>query len=297
MLRRWIIYPLQGMFAALGYAVLAALPLDAASALGAWAGRTFGPRLRAHQTAHDNLRRIMPELGETERAAIIRGMWENLGRTVAEYPHIRKFDPYAENGRIEVVGLEHMEALWNDDKPGLLFGGHLANWEVASLAVTRRGWNLHVAYRALNNPLVDRLLRRGRDAFDAGLFPKGPVGAKMALKALSNGEHVAMLVDQKMNDGIPVPFMGVDAMTAPAVARFALRYDCPVVPVQVERLQGARFRITFYPDLEKPETGDRQKDTEAIMAKVNDYLGSWIRRHPEQWLWVHRRWPAEGSEG
>jgi KDO2-lipid IV(A) lauroyltransferase len=104
---------------------------------------------------------------------------------------------------------------------------------------------------------------------------------------------MAMLVDQKMNDGISVPFLGLDAMTAPAVAQLAYRYECPLVPGRVERLGGAHFRVSFYPPLEKPDSGDRQADIEALMGMVNATLGDWVRERPEQWLWIHNRWPAE----
>lgn len=100
-----------------------------------------------------------------------------------------------------------------------------------------------------------------------------------------------MLVDQKMTDGIAVPFFGRDAMTAPALAQFALKYDAPIIPVRSERLEGARFRITFYPELKTPKTGDRHADILAIMTNVNASMESWIRERPEQWLWLHRRWP------
>jgi KDO2-lipid IV(A) lauroyltransferase len=117
------------------------------------------------------------------------------------------------------------------------------------------------------------------------MVPKGPAGARQALSLLSKGKRLGMLIDQKMNDGIAVPFFGRDAMTAPALARFAQRYECPAVPVRLERLGGARFRVSFLPPLDI--TGS---DTE-VMARANRIIEAWIRERPEQWLWIHRRWP------
>jgi len=94
-----------------------------------------------------------------------------------------------------------------------------------------------------------------------------------------------------MNDGIPIPFFGRPAMTAPALAEFALRFDCPVVPARVERLRGARFRITLYPPMDLPRTGDRRADVVAIMTKINAVIEEWVRERPDQWLWLHNRWP------
>jgi KDO2-lipid IV(A) lauroyltransferase len=123
------------------------------------------------------------------------------------------------------------------------------------------------------------------------LIPKGPAGARLLLRSLKGGKHLGMVVDQKMNDGIAIPFFGRDAMTAPALAELALRFDCPVVPVRVERLEGARFRITIDPPLDLDVTGERRADITAAMVKVNALIESWVREHPEQWLWLHNRWP------
>ncbi|MGH6975804.1 MAG: lysophospholipid acyltransferase family protein, partial [Stellaceae bacterium] len=113
------------------------------------------------------------------------------------------------------------------------------------------------------------------------------------LRHLHQGGHVAMLVDQKMNDGIAVPFFGRDAMTAPAIARLALRFNCPIVPVRVERLTGAHFRFTVLPRLELTDRRDTADNVLATMTRITALLEEWIVARPEQWLWLHRRWPPE----
>jgi KDO2-lipid IV(A) lauroyltransferase len=148
---------------------------------------------------------------------------------------------------------------------------------------------LPVVYRAPNNPWADALLRRFRDAPLS--IPKGPEGARALLRLIRAGGHAGILVDQKMNDGIPVPFFGRTAMTAPAVAQLGLRQGCVLVPSRTERLNGARFRITLYPPLDLHPTGDRVADELAVMTRINRLIEGWIRDHPEQWLWLHRRWP------
>ncbi len=100
-----------------------------------------------------------------------------------------------------------------------------------------------------------------------------------------------MLIDQKMNDGIPIPFFGHDAMTAPAVAQLALKFRCPVLPTRAERLGGARFRLTVLQPIKLPDTGNREADIRTLMTQINNMLESWIIERPEQWLWLHRRWP------
>jgi KDO2-lipid IV(A) lauroyltransferase len=256
-------------------------------------GRTIGPKLRVSQNARRELAVVFPDLSTSEIETTVDRMWDNLGRTAGEHPHLAKFDPFKKNSRIEVIGMEIIEQLRDDDLPGLLFSGHMANWELMPLASTKIGLLLHLVYRRANNPFFDRLVQKGRAGTGGQYFAKGTEGSKDILRALKKGDHLAMLVDQKMNDGISIPFMGRDAMTAPALAQLALRYNCPVVPVQIERLGGAHFRVTVHPILELPDSGDRQADIAALMTTVNAQLGDWIKQRPEQWLWVHNRWPNE----
>ncbi len=265
------------------------LPIDWASALGGWIGRTIGPHLGQSRKATRNLTRAFPGNSEAENRRIILGMWDNLGRVIAEYPHLPRICARLEGGRVEIEGLDIVRALTTDGKPGILFGGHIANWEVQPFIARHTGLELGLIYRAPNNEWVDRLLRRLRDT--PLLFRKGSEGAKALFSLLKQGGHAAMLVDQKMNDGIAVPFFGRDAMTAPAIAQFAVRLGCVLVPVRTERLHGARFRITVFPPLDIPATGDRAADERAIMVRINEILEDWIRKRPEQWLWLHRRWP------
>jgi KDO2-lipid IV(A) lauroyltransferase len=172
----------------------------------------------------------------------------------------------------------------------IFFSGHIANWEIGMLAGVQYGISVAQIYRAANNPLMDRMIARFRS--DRGEFiPKGAVGARRAITALRRGTHLALLADQKMNDGIPVPFFGRPAMTAPALAVLALRFDCDVLPLRVERLDGARFRVTVFPPLPLARSGEPHADAAALMVRVNATLEAWIRDRPEQWLWVHRRWP------
>jgi Kdo2-lipid IVA lauroyltransferase/acyltransferase len=275
------------------YLAIRTLPLDVASAIGGWLGRTFGPRLGPTRIARGNLSAAFPDKSSAEIEAIIRGMWDNLGRVAFEYPHLDRFRFFDGDGRIEVLGIERFDAMRDDGQPGIMFSGHLGNWELLGPAAAARGAPLNLVYRAPNNPRLQWLFDLRRSG-GANMLAKGADGAKQALKLLRNGAHFAMLVDQKMNDGVPAPFFGRDAMTAPALALFALRFRCPVLPARVERLGGARFRITVLPPMEFTWTGDRHADVLAAMTKVNAVIEQWIRERPEQWLWLHRRWPDSG---
>lgn len=297
-LRRWLLYPLQAVLAYALYGLCAALPVAWASALGGGLARRVGPYLRVSQRARRNLALVFPEMTGQQQETLIAAMWDNLGRTLAEHPHLDRLWADATagqggrqggGGRIEIVGREWLP------RPGggacLMFSAHLANWELLPAGAAREGLALTSVYRRPNNPLLHRLMTRHRRVGQGELVPKGREGARALIAALARGGTVAMLVDQKMNDGIAVPFFGLPAMTAPAIAQLALKFRCPVIPVRTERLSGARFRFTLFPPLELPDTGNRTADTLALMTGINAMVEGWIRARPEQWLWIHQRWP------
>jgi KDO2-lipid IV(A) lauroyltransferase len=285
----WV-YRIEAWIAAASIRVVGLLSLDRASALGGALARMVGPRLGVSKRARLNLRAAMPELSDDDIERIVRGMWDNLGRVAFEYPHLAKFDVSANNGRIEVHGYDHVARAVGEKRSIVFVGAHLGNWELAALSAGRYGLDVASIYRAANNPLVDAMLARLRGGYGE-LIPKGATASRRAMATLRRGGHVAMLVDQKLNNGIAVPFFGRPAMTVPTPALLALHYDCDVLPARVERLKGAHFRLTVYPPLPLPRSGDRDADALALMTGINQMIESWIRERPEQWFWLHRRWP------
>lgn len=290
---RWlrsIKHGIEAGFALLAFGLFRILPPDTASAFGGWLLRRVGPKLGAARRVNRNLDLALPGLTDQEKQAIARGMWDNLGRVIAEYAHLSRLWN-EKTGRVTLVNAGALQTLLNDGQPAILFGGHLANWELCAIGAGRHGLPLGLVYRAPNNPLVHWLIKRARSAGGGTLIPKGAAGGRQIMNQLKAGGHIAMLLDQKMNDGIAVPFFGHDAMTAPAAAQLALRFRCPLVPIQVERLGGARFRITIEDPIPLPDSGDKAADTRAVMLAINARLEAWIRQNPAQWLWVHSRWP------
>jgi len=270
-----------------GWALFAVLPLDWASALGGWLARTVGHHLKVNLLARRNLHQIFPKMSEEELTRTMAEVWDKLGRVVGEFPHLKQITAQ----RLEIIGAEYVEAMRTDGKPGILISAHFGGWELSGPIAQHLGLPVHVIYRAANNPWVENLFRKGRGIAAESFIAKGSPGARKALRVLSDGGHLGMLVDQKMNDGISVPFLGREAMTAPAVAHFALKYHCPVVPGRIERLQGAHFRVTFEPPIIQTETGNRDHDARAMMLAINEMIERWVRQKPGQWLWLHQRWP------
>lgn len=272
------------------FALLRALGPSRASDLGGWVGRTLGPRLPVSRVAEVNLRIAFPDRDAGWRRATVRATWDNLGRVGGELPVLPALMDRAD--AIEVEGLAHFQAMAEAGGPAILFSGHFANWEVLLPAAARHGVAAGVVYRAIGNPLIDRMLMAIRSDAMGGqalMLPKGAAGARETLAHLRRGGVVGMLMDQKMNDGIPALLFGRAAMTAPALAHLALRFRCPVIPARAERLGPARFRIVVEKPLALPDTGDRHADIAALTQAVNDTLERWIRARPGEWLWLHRR--------
>lgn len=292
--RRFVMHPLEAAAAVTVYGVFAVLGVDAASNIGGLLGRAIGPLLPVNRRAVTNLRRAMPELTPAEITDIMRAMWDNLGRVMAEYPHLERIARDAGNGgRVAITGAEHIAAIRDADAACILVSGHFSNFELFGLTARAYGIPFAYIYRAANNPIIDRLLRRIRRLSEDDIVPKGAEGARKAIEVLRGGRRLAILVDQKMNDGIAVPFFGRPAMTAPAAAQLGLRFDCPIIPARMERTTGCRFRLSFYPALEPPASGDRHADVMTVMTRLNAMLEAWIRERPAEWLWVHNRWPDE----
>lgn len=296
MSRPWWRRHLTDRLEAAGFGLMLALfrrlGLDRASSFGGWLGRWIGPLTRAHATARANLRAAFPDQSPDWIARTLARMWDNLGRVIAEYPHL----PQILAERVELRGVENLVMMREDGLPGICWSGHLGNWELVPLLAAQHGVPLTSIYRAPNNPRVDRLVRAVRTAsgMPVDLVPKGAQGAKQLMGALKRGDHIGLLIDQKLNEGTAIDFFGRPAMTSTAIAQFALHFNCPVVGGRVERIGGAWFRAIVSEPKLYPQGST--KDPEAVRVILEDVqrdLEGWIRKAPEQWLWPHRRWPKE----
>ncbi len=275
-------------------ACLRALGPVRASNLGGAVARAIGPFLPVSRVAEANLRRALPEADAAARRRIIRAVWDNLGRTMAELPHVAALAQTASGPGWTLAIHPATQAVLAGDQGAIFFTAHLANWEmlvrVSRDLVPRFG----LFYRAPRNQAANRLAHMLRQqAGGPGLqqFPKGAAGARASLHFLRQRGVLGVLADQKLNDGISVPFFGHPAMTSPAVASLALKFALPVVPARVARLGPARFHVEIGAPLAFTPTHDRHADIAALTARINAEIEAWVRERPGEWLWLHRRWP------
>jgi KDO2-lipid IV(A) lauroyltransferase len=273
-------------------ALVRLLPVEAASSLGAAVFATLGPLTGLHRTVTRNIELAFPEMEPAERARIAHLSWEHLGRMAAEFTMLDRLTPAS--GRIEVVGGEALRNLAKDNVSAVLISGHFSNFEIMAAAIVDSGLRCQITYRAANNPYFDARIVRARRSYGVTLFsPKGVDGSRELLQAMNRGESVAFLNDQKFGDGIPSPFFGRLAYTAFAPTRMALRGDGRLVPMSVQRVKGARFRVVVHEPIVLERTGDRKADLAAGVAQVNAFVEARVRERPEEWWWVHKRWPNE----
>jgi Kdo2-lipid IVA lauroyltransferase/acyltransferase len=276
-------------------ALLRLLPIDWASGFGGWALRRLGPLTKEHKIALAGVKLAFPDLTDQERARIVRGHWDNLGRTAIEFVMMDRI--LGEKDRIEV---EDAEIVLDQVRRGgglILISGHFANWEAMSAAASLVGVEALVSYRAANNPYVDARLVRARAEHGIHLHaPRGRRGARRLVEALETGGVLGFLNDQRDMHGVEAPLFGHPAQTAPGPARLALAHGAAIVPVGVQRTRGARFRVRPYPPIPVDRTGDREADVRTVVSRINAFMEARIRERPEQWLWSHRRWPWEVYE-
>ncbi len=275
-------YRLEFFLLKIFFLILKFFPIDLASKVGGFLGKTIGPKSSANKTAIDNFCKAFPEQDINEVNHNLLKMWENFGRTIAEYPFLHIFR--GETNKITIEGEENLKKI--DGISSIIFSGHFANWEVMATVIASKS-DLALVYRAPNNPLVDNVIREFRRAISLDQVRKGPRGAKELISFINKGTNLGMLVDQKQNDGVPIPFFGREAMTPTAIAKLSLKYKLCLIPVTIKRIGGTKFHIKVHTKL---DINLEKDDTVCVMKKINQFLEIAIKENPSQWLWMHKRW-------
>jgi KDO2-lipid IV(A) lauroyltransferase len=256
--------------------------------------RTVGPFLPEHRIGRANLVAAFPEKSPAEIEAILRGVWDNLGRVAAEIAHLDHIcsgDPHRRNYiDYSPDNIARFLRVKDDGKPALVFAAHLANWELPAVIAASDGLEAVVLYRRPNlGAIADAViaLRRGL----MGEMVASSMAAPVVLAdALRRGKHVAMLVDQHYGRGVEVTFFGRKCKANPLIAMLAREIECPIHGTRVIRLPGNRFAGEISEEVPPVRDRDGRVDIQGTMQAITDVIEGWVREHPEQWLWLHRRW-------
>jgi KDO2-lipid IV(A) lauroyltransferase len=262
--------------------------LKIASSLGGLLLYIYGTFSKRNKIALSNLSIVFPDKTTSEKRKILRKMWFHFGRVIGEFPHLGSIR-MENNKDIHIEGINNLLGSLNKYKNCLFFSAHIGNWELTSHLLTERGHRIHFIYRAPNNKFVDDLLRKIRLNYGVNLIRKGSSGAKECIKVLNKkGGNIGMLIDQKMNDGIETNFFNQKVKSAPAIAKFALKYHCPIIPAVCFRLRSVKFRISYLTPI-TPEKIKKLGNEKKVMNYLNKYLEDWITENPHQWIWFHNR--------
>jgi KDO2-lipid IV(A) lauroyltransferase len=257
--------------------------------------RIVGPMLPENRMARGSIAAAFPEKTAAEHEAILRGAWDNFAMVVVEFLFLAEladeFDPaHPAEGKVTVAGLDHFASLRDDGKPAVIIAAHLANWEILGVVAHKFGLQTVLPFRAPGNMhLADDVLAQ-REALMGTLVESGRGASFEIAAALDRGEHLGMLVDQRLARGLDLPFFGRPAQTNPLAAKFARAYDCPVHGARAIRMPGGRLHLELTPPIHLPRDADGLVDVEAGTLMINQIVEGWVREHPEQWFWLHNRW-------
>jgi len=302
--KKTILYPIETFFVYFFFYFFKIIPIDWSSSIAGYLMRYIGPRLKTSRTvALPNLSLAFPNLTNIEKTTILKDMWENLGRVIGELPHL--MDICNDATRIHYKGFDYVynQTSGERKKPLMLIAGHLGNWELLPVLTSSYHIKSTMIYRPPNNKYVDHLLRQARHAGEyMRLVNKGPQGAKALIKALRKNEMIGMLIDQKMDTGVKIKFLGTDAITANAPAEFAIKYQADILITRAIRIKNAYFEVEIAPPfdikafIKKHEDKPLKEQVLILTQIINDQLGEWIKENPSQWLWTHRRWTHRPSK-
>src|SRR5690606_265141 len=225
---------------------------------------------------------------------IARDMWANMARLAVEYVFIDKlfdFDPEASQpGRVEVSGIDLFLRIRDEKKPHIMFTAHIGNFEFLPIAAATYGLDVTSLFRPPNNPFIADYIHRTRQSAMGGLVPSRAGAALQLARILESGGNVGALVDQKFRRGVRTTFFNRPCLTNPLVPKLARQYDCDVYPARCIRLPGGRYRLEIMEKLELPRDKDGAVDVTRMSQLLNDVVEEWVREHPGQWRWFHRRW-------
>ncbi len=256
----------------------------------------IGRRLREDRIGRENLKAAFPEKSPEEIETILAGVWDNLGRIGAEFAHLDHIWDYdrdhPENSRIELPKrtIELFDQIRDDGKPALIFASHLGNWELPALAAVAHGLDCAILFRRPNIEAADRAIERIRAVKMGTLIPASRDAPLRLAQALQQGQHVAMLVDQYLTNGVEVTFFGRKTKANPTLARLRRQVDCPIHGTRIIRLPNNRFRAELTEEIPPVRDANGDIDIQGTMQAVTNVIEGWVREYPDQWLWLHRRW-------
>ena len=250
--------------------------------------RLLGPLFRSKKIIHSNLITAFPELSESERKKIIKNMWFNYGQILAEYMFIKDFRKNSNySKKIIIENFDELKNVNLDLKPVIFISGHFNNFELMAMQIEKLGVDLAAVYRPLNNFFLNSIMEKIRQKHICKKqVKKGVSGTKKLLEHFKNGTSIALMIDQRVSQGIRCNFFNREALTTTIPAQFVKKYQAKIIPVHIERSRNNFFKLKF----QKAINFSDDEDIKSITLKLNNILENMIIKNPDQWIWSHNRW-------
>jgi Kdo2-lipid IVA lauroyltransferase/acyltransferase len=274
------------------FTIFKIIGLKNASNLGSILGKFFGPLFRSKHIIKQNIKTGLGTIDEKKEAEIINDMWSNIGRTFAEYMFLKYFKFNKTNfNHIKINGINYLSEIKKNNEPVVFYSGHFANFELMAMELDKFGIKSAAIYRPLNNFFLNPLMEYLRIKYICPIqIPKGRMGIREIINRIKNGYSIALMVDQRVSEAPKIPFFNKPAHTTTIPAQLALKYNCKLVPIFIERKEGANFEMTIHQPYTFEKSGNHDSDSRKIMLKINEDIEKMIIKNPNQWIWSHNRW-------
>ncbi len=249
--------------------------------------RIFGPFFRSKKLIKRNILKAFPDLQDSDVKKLCKKMWGNYGRILSEYIFLKNFRQYNAKNNLEIIGQEFLETIKKDGKPVIFISGHFNNFELMAMHIEKSGINLAVLYRPLNNKYLNYIMEKIRKKYICkNQIKKGISGTRQLLSFFKNNYSIALMIDQRVSQGIKANFFKYKAYTTTIPAQFVKKFNCKIVPIYIERINEINFRLT----INKPREYSNEETIEDITVDLNNFIEKMILKNPEQWIWSHNRW-------
>ena len=274
------------------FSIFKLIGLKNASNLGSILGKFIGPLFRSKHIIEQNIKIGLGQLDKKKESEIINGMWSNIGRTFAEYVFLKNFK-FNKNSfdHIKINGINYLDKIKTSNEAVIFYSAHLANFELMAMELDKFGIKCAAIYRPLNNFFLNPLMEYLRMKYICpNQIPKGRMGMREIINKVKNGYSVALMVDQRVSEGPRELFFNKPAHTTTIPSQLALKYDCKLVPISLERKDDIKFLLNIHEPYNVKRTGDNKNDSKNITIKINQILERMITENPKQWIWSHNRW-------
>tara|TARA_B100000795_G_scaffold178552_1_gene135055 strand:+ start:1517 stop:2377 length:861 start_codon:yes stop_codon:yes gene_type:complete len=280
-------YFFQFLIISIFFLIFKLLGLKLASNFSSKIFKIIGPFFRSKKIIEQNILKAIPDLEKKEIKKITHNMWGNYGRIFSEYLFIKDFRKSKFNNNLQIDGQDILEKIKKNDKPVIFISGHFNNFELMAMHIEKSGINLSAIYRPLNNKFINFIIEKIRKKYICkNQIKKGISGTKQLLSLFKNGSSIALMIDQRVTQGIRSNLFKHEASTTTIPAQFVKKFNCDIVPIYIERIKGVNFKLTVHDPLKY----STDETIESITLDLNRLLEKMILRNPSQWIWSHNRW-------